>query len=374
MPKPQHEAYSAASSTASQGPRQPGQRAAVRVLLASRSILDQQRTANRNALLALLRSVELGVDARRPLTDAEIRTIAAWRTTRSTAPHDSLAVARREARRLANAVLEQGELLKENHRELHQLVDALAPGLQDQPGVGPVTAAIIVCAYSHHGRVRAEAAFAALGGVAPVPASSGNTTRHRLSRSGDRQLNRAFDVILRSQMSYDEATRDYVARRRTEGPRTARSAAASSATFAARSSANSRPRWLDARHRSVIFPAGSPATDTPQHGAGPRSPAPATESASCLTQFGVVRRGRAGPEAVLDVGPTQPVAQTRLGDAEVSGDLLSDCPGSRLRATRTTSSRNSLGNGLGTVHILPAAPLSATDQMSPIRAAVSRDV
>ncbi len=50
---------------------------------------------------------------------------------------------------------------------------------------------------------------------------------------------------------------------------------------------------------------------------------------------------------------------------------FSDCPGSRLRATRTTSSRNSLGNGFGTVHILPAAPLSATDQMSPIRAADS---
>jgi hypothetical protein len=45
------------------------------------------------------------------------------------------------------------------------------------------------------------------------------------------------------------------------------------------------------------------------------------------------------------------------------------CPGPRLRAIRTTSSRNSLGNGFGTVHILPAAPLGTTDQMSPIRAA-----
>lgn len=198
-------------------PRQAGQRAGLRVLLASRSILDQQRTANRNALLALLRSVDLGVDARKPLTDAQIRTLAAWRTGRSVTQYDPVVIARREARRLAGSVIEQGELLKQNHRELHHLAQVLAPGLQDQPGVGPVTAAIIICAYSHHGRVRSEAAFAALGGIAPVPASSGNTQRHRLSRSGDRQLNRAFDVIVRTRMSYDEITRGYVARRRAEG-------------------------------------------------------------------------------------------------------------------------------------------------------------
>jgi transposase len=92
-----------------------------------------------------------------------------------------------------------------------QLTEQLAPGLQDVPGLGPVTAAIIVCAYSHRGRVRSEAAIAALGGIAPLPASSGNTSRHRLSRSGDRQLNRALDIAIRSRMGYDPATRAYVA-------------------------------------------------------------------------------------------------------------------------------------------------------------------
>jgi transposase len=128
-----------------------------------------------------------------------------------------LVIARREGRRLALAVLEQTESLKTNHRELRQLTEQLAPGLQDVPGLGPVTAAIIVCAYSHRGRIRSESAFAALGGIAPLPASSGNTTRHRLSRSGDRQLNRAFDIAVRSRMSYDSNTREYVARRRSEG-------------------------------------------------------------------------------------------------------------------------------------------------------------
>lgn len=198
-------------------PRQAGKRAALRVLLASRSIIDQQRTANRNALNALLRSIDLGIDARKPLSDQQIRTIAAWRPGRALRARDPLAVARREARRLATAVLEQTTALRQNHDELRLLAEELAPGLQTQPGIGPVTAAIIVCAYSHHGRIRSEAAFAALGGIAPLPASSGNTTRHRLSRSGDRQLNRAFDVIVRTRLSYDPATREYAARRRAEG-------------------------------------------------------------------------------------------------------------------------------------------------------------
>jgi transposase len=130
-------------------------------------------------------------------------------------------IARREARRLAVTVQELTELLKDNHRQLHRLTERLAPGLQNLPGLGPVTAAIIVCAYSHRGRVRSEAAFATLGGVAPLPASSGNTNRGRLSRSGDRQLNRAFDIVVRSRMSYDPATRAYmtVHRRRVESAR-----------------------------------------------------------------------------------------------------------------------------------------------------------
>lgn len=198
-------------------PRSTGARAALRVLLASRSIIDQQRTANRNALTALLRSIDLGIDARTPLTNAQIRTIAASRPSRRAPSADPLGVARREARRLATGICEQTTLLTRNHRELAQLAQALAPGLQNQPGVGPVTAAIIVSAYSHRGRIRSEAAFAALGGIAPVPASSGNTTRHRLSRSGDRQLNRAFDVIVRTRMTCHQETRDYVTRRRAEG-------------------------------------------------------------------------------------------------------------------------------------------------------------
>ena len=62
------------------------------------------------------------------------------------------------------------------------------------------------------GRFRNEAAFASLAGVAPLQASSGNTTRHRLNRHGDRQLNMALDVVIKSRMRFDDTTKKYVER------------------------------------------------------------------------------------------------------------------------------------------------------------------
>ena len=84
-------------------------------------------------------------------------------------------------------------------------------------GVGAVTAAVVLTAWSHPGRVRSEAAFASLAGVNPLPASSGNTVRHRLNRSGDRRLNRALHTITMTWMTHDPGTRGYVAKRTQEG-------------------------------------------------------------------------------------------------------------------------------------------------------------
>jgi transposase len=67
------------------------------------------------------------------------------------------------------------------------------------------------------GRLRSEAAFAALAGANPIPASSGQVTRHRLNRSGDRQLNRALHTIVVARLRDDPTTRAYAARRRSEG-------------------------------------------------------------------------------------------------------------------------------------------------------------
>ena len=89
--------------------------------------------------------------------------------------------------------------------------------LMDLSGLGPVTTAQVVVSYSHHDGVRAEAAFAALAGANPIQASSGNNVRHRLSRHGDRLLDRALHAVARSGMMFDASTKEYVERRTAEG-------------------------------------------------------------------------------------------------------------------------------------------------------------
>ncbi|GAA5189654.1 IS110 family transposase [Arthrobacter gyeryongensis] len=196
-------------------PRAEGLREALRILLAARRSMDTQRTSARNALTALLRTLDLGIDARSPLTAAQVTTVQGWRARQGDGA--AAAVARAEARRLASAVITLGAELEDNQRALAEHAELMAPGVLDIRGVGPVTAAIILAAYSHHGRVRSEAAFAALAGASPIPASSGNTTRHRLNRYGDRQLNRTLDVVARTRSLTDPATRAYIERRTAEG-------------------------------------------------------------------------------------------------------------------------------------------------------------
>lgn len=190
-------------------------RSALRVLLVARRAIDKRRTADRNTLTAMLRSIELGLDVRKALTDTQIAQIAAWRT--RAGDDTATATIRAEARRLATAIITASSTLEANMAALRKHVTELAPDLLKVPGVGPFSAAILLTAYSHHGRVRSEAAFAHLAGAAPIPASSGNTTRHRLSRGGDRQLNRALDTIARTRLSYDANTRAYAERRANQG-------------------------------------------------------------------------------------------------------------------------------------------------------------
>jgi len=88
------------------------------------------------------------------------------------------------------------------------LVTARAPGLLGLYGVGPDTAAsLLIAAGDHPGRLRSEAAWAHLCAVAPIPASSGKVTRHRLNRGGDRQANHALWRIVITRMSSHPALR-----------------------------------------------------------------------------------------------------------------------------------------------------------------------
>ena len=91
------------------------------------------------------------------------------------------------------------------------------PGLTERRGIGAVTAAQAIVSFSHPGRCRSDAAFAALSGTSPLQASSGKTVRHRLNRGGDRALNSAIHTIAVTRMRCCPTTKDYVARRTAEG-------------------------------------------------------------------------------------------------------------------------------------------------------------
>ena len=117
------------------------------------------------------------------------------------------------ARRVLQLTAEERELA----REIETITRKLAPQLLDQPGVGPHAAAQLVLSWSHQGRISSEAAFARLAGAAPIPASSGQTIRYRLDRSGDRKLNRALHMILVTRKRSHPATIAYIERRLAEG-------------------------------------------------------------------------------------------------------------------------------------------------------------
>jgi transposase len=98
------------------------------------------------------------------------------------------------------------------------LVTVRAPGLLSLYGVGPDTAALLlIAAGDHPERLRSEAAWAHMCAVAPIPASSGKTRRHRLNRGGNREANHALWRIVITRMSAHPATRAYVERRTAEG-------------------------------------------------------------------------------------------------------------------------------------------------------------
>lgn len=120
---------------------------------------------------------------------------------------------RATARRIQALEAEASEL----ELNIREIVEAWHPSVLNLSGVGPITAAQVLIAWSHPGRIRSEAAFASLAGAAPIPASSGQTIRFRLNRAGDRQLNRALHTIALTRLRTDLTTQAYAARRTTEG-------------------------------------------------------------------------------------------------------------------------------------------------------------
>jgi transposase len=213
-------ARSALASTAHALPRSGERQEALRLLLlARRSAVDVRRVAIVQLRSVIVTAPESLRDQLRQLPLGELlRRCSRFRRSSSRTP-DQLAtilVLRSLAQRIQAATREATEL----EREILAHVRALVPELLDEPGVGPIVAAQLIVTWSHRGHVTSEAAFARLAGVAPLPASSGLTTRHRLSRGGDRQLNRAIHTVILHRRQHDAATKDYIARRITEGKTT----------------------------------------------------------------------------------------------------------------------------------------------------------
>lgn len=118
------------------------------------------------------------------------------------------------ARRHAHLTTEIDEVTE----QLGQLVEGVNPALLAAKGLGIATAAqLLITAGDNPARITSKAAFAALAGTSPIPASSGKTNRHRLNRGGDRQANKAIHTVALVRMSMDPRTKAYIAKKTAEG-------------------------------------------------------------------------------------------------------------------------------------------------------------
>jgi transposase len=123
----------------------------------------------------------------------------------------------RICRELVRRCRELSERAAELERELAVLVSAQAPALLGLRGCGVLTAAKLVGETAGAARFASEAQLAMHAGTAPLPASSGARQRHRLNRSGNRQLNCALHRIAVTQGRWHPPAREYLARREREG-------------------------------------------------------------------------------------------------------------------------------------------------------------
>jgi len=217
------DAYAAAraalSGTATGAPKsRDGCVEAIRTLRVARSGAVKARSQAINQLKSLLITApaQLREQLRHLSTTALLATCARLRPTDELA--DPEQATKTALRRLARRHQHLSEEITDADRELSNLVAATAPKLLAAFGVGvEVAGQLLTSAGDNPDRLRSEAAFAHLCGVAPIPASSGRTDRHRLNRGGDRAANNALYIIVLVRLRYDPRTREYMQRRTKQG-------------------------------------------------------------------------------------------------------------------------------------------------------------
>ncbi|MEC5182360.1 transposase [Arthrobacter sp. CG_A4] len=191
---------------------------AIRVVHAGRRSTLKARTEAITQIKSLLVTApeHFRAEYRGLTTQKIIRKLAASRA-RSGA-HEVEVFTRSTLKRLASRYADLGEEISTYDLELESLVTETNPALIATRGISTVTASqLLITAGDNAERLRGEAAFAALCGTSPLPASSGKTTRHRLNRGGDRQANAALHRIALVRMATDPETKEYVAKRSSEG-------------------------------------------------------------------------------------------------------------------------------------------------------------
>lgn len=192
---------------------------ALRVLRVARAHAVRERRNTLQLLrMTIVATPEELRDQIRNLTRMQlIRILAAWRPDVSNAA-DPVTAYRVALKSMARRYLELSDEITDLDELINPLVEALAPQLLKRVGIGvEVAGQMLVTAGDNPNRMKSEAAFAMLCGVAPLPASSGMTQRHRLNRGGDRQANRALHLAVISRIRLDPKTQAYVAKKTTEG-------------------------------------------------------------------------------------------------------------------------------------------------------------
>jgi transposase len=190
----------------------------IRTLRAARRSAIKARTQAANQLQGLRVTAPEELRRRlRGLTTKELVSVAG-RFRLGDGPRDVPTATRFALRSVARRYEALSEEIAELDAHLDRLVAQAVPELVSLAGIGTDNAAtLLIVAGDNPQRLRSEASFASLCGVAPMEASSGKVVRHRLNRGGNREANRALYMICLARMRRDRRTKEYVARRTQEG-------------------------------------------------------------------------------------------------------------------------------------------------------------
>ncbi len=189
-----------------------GQLEALRMLVDHRDQLSNQRVATVNRLQRLLAELTPG-QAKKDITAPQAKAILA-----KVRPRDIVGKTRRRvaADELANLIAIEKKI-KALTLEIKAIVKERGSHLMELPGVGPVVAARILADVGDVARFADRNRFASWTGTAPLEASSGEQTRHRLSRAGNRRMNRMLHIAATTQIRLDTEGRAYYRRKLAAG-------------------------------------------------------------------------------------------------------------------------------------------------------------